>query len=168
MARPIPPRDAVEDSGSTATFFLVTRRGGFRDQRRRDRRYPVRGRRIGAVMLPSWMCGLFAVLRDIEALQLSSPRRGPGDSAEQGWLISLRRTGLMVPLSTSARQHRGAPWRDEQLLRIAVQRAVRHAVPAFSAKTPVSSAPTVPPTPCAATTSSESSSEVLTRIISAE
>src|SRR6187549_488830 len=34
---------------------------------------------------------------------------------------------------------------------------------AFCAKTPVSSAPTVPPTPCAATTSSESSSDVLAR-----
>ena len=34
---------------------------------------------------------------------------------------------------------------------------------AFCANTPVSSAPTVPPTPCAATTSSESSSEVFAR-----
>src|SRR5215207_7250220 len=34
---------------------------------------------------------------------------------------------------------------------------------AFCAKTPVSSAPTVPPTPCAATTSSESSSDDLAR-----
>src|SRR6187549_363546 len=37
----------------------------------------------------------------------------------------------------------------------------------FSANTPVSSAPTVPPTPCAATTSSESSNDVLARMINA-
>ena len=37
---------------------------------------------------------------------------------------------------------------------------------AFCANTPVNRAPTVPPTPCAATTSSESSSEVLARQMS--
>ncbi len=63
---------------------------------------------------------------------------------------------------------RGGRALHQQLAGIAIQRAVEDAVEALLAKTPVSSAPTVPPTPCAATTSSESSSEVLARSISAK
>ena len=54
---------------------------------------------------------------------------------------------------------------DAELAGVAVEQAVGQAVQALSAKTPVRSAPTVPPTPCAATTSSESSRLVFARQI---
>ena len=59
--------------------------------------------------------------------------------------------------------------RDRRRLNPELRRDCRRAAPsampfsAFCANTPVSSAPTVPPTPCAATTSSESSSDVFAR-----
>ena len=49
------------------------------------------------------------------------------------------------------------------LRRVAEEQAVGARLHAFGANTPVSSAPVMPPTPCAATTSSESSSRVRER-----
>ena len=103
----------------------------------------------------------FAVQADIEArafLLFGGPkRRDETDDLEQHEAhdAAVNRDG----------QHCGRL--NNELVRIAKQDAVGHSVPGLLRKYPFSKAPTVPPTPCAATTSSESSSDVFTRTINA-
>ncbi len=107
--------------------------------------------------------GLFAVLRDVEAgalvRRVGAERHHQADDLQQD-----EADDAAVDDGRQRRPPPGCP----------AGRGCRTSAPsnrplsAFSAKTPVSSAPTVPPTPCAATTSSESSSDVLARMIERE
>ena len=105
---------------------------------------------------------LFTVLADIHAetflAAVGTQRHDDADELEQDEAARRRCKRIAAPTATA--------W-IPSCAGLPKSRPSATPFHAFSAKTPVSSAPTVPPTPCAATTSSESSRRVRARHSSA-